>query len=119
MTKEEILAMEAGLQLDILVAEEILGYKIYAGATASTAENVLVTSRVPRYSTGISSAWQVVEKMIENGWSYHGFSSLTFPFSGCEFIKELCVSAAPCNLTEAKSMPEAICKAALLALQNT
>lgn len=108
ITKDQILAMQAGIALDILVAEQVMGKKVYAGHTKSSSPQVLTTSEVPYYSTDISAAWKVVDWMFSNGWlrqriirSMDGVWSVCFGLTG--------------TFVDADNAPEAICKAALVA----
>lgn len=69
--------MKAGRELDALVADKIMGLKVY-GQFHENDRGVRI--HVPRYSTNIEDAWKVVEKMEnthrfslhrtvkENGW---------------------------------------------------
>ena len=127
MTKEEVFAMEAGRDLDVLVAEEILGIEVEWDYSPLDPNHVLprlpfhkgesrvaidssahgVENTIYKYSTDISAAWQVVEKMLppsqihrcldDTYWVVFGFNTMIKPH------------------IEAKTAPEAICKAALLA----
>ena len=60
MTKEEILQLEAGRELDALVMESVFGIKRNDGT-----EQYVIGHNLPHFSTDISAAWEVVEKMIE------------------------------------------------------
>lgn len=108
LTREEILAMEPGDKLDEWVALKIMGFEksnlrdgwVRVGALATYPK---------RYSKDISAAWEVLNKMIEKGAEVNvGFyeqwdCSIDYPID--------------CNWREtAKTAPEAICKAALLAV---
>jgi len=55
MTKEEILAMEAGLKLDDAIHRQVM----------SKGEPSLIHP-LPKYSEDILAAWSVIEKMKEN-----------------------------------------------------
>jgi len=128
MTKEEILAMEAGQELDVLVAEEIFGIEVewdYAlwdvdkqcgklpfrkGAPRTVLGPMAhsVSNTIPGYSIDISAAWQVIEKMrtldtyieIGNGWQPEEY---------------WWVRLKPEEIYAwGKILPEAICKAAVL-----
>ncbi|MBA7631314.1 hypothetical protein ES703_38845 [subsurface metagenome] len=148
MTKEEILAMEAGEELDALVSEGIMGCPKPDFIPEHALELALAGSPVryngwlcicfydegdvPKwipdpYSTDISAAWQVVEKMkdmIDNkrnqllcclkihcdipgeAWDIHwSYSELSIMDDGHKDHK------LPLSWF---SLPEAICKAALL-----
>ena len=101
MTKEEILAMKPGQELNAKVAEYVMGHEVLRDATMGYMERSLVDGEsvwgLPEpYSEDISAAELVVEKMIEIGYGD-------------------AISSADCGegrYTEA----EAICKAALLAM---
>lgn len=73
--------LSAGRELDVLVAEKILGWEVGVSAQSgryclppdSTRSEYAITwnnhdSKLPCYSTDIASAWQVVEKMREKGY---------------------------------------------------
>jgi hypothetical protein len=121
--REQILAMKPGRELDALVAEKVMGLpnvRKYMSRYVhdNHPEKAWVTGIVdiPEYSTDISAAWEVVEKMHEWG--------------GCEisccgtgekrwYVVHTHTNTAPyqkgINVT-CNTAPEAICKAALLAL---
>lgn len=97
MTREEILAMETGRELDALIAERLFGWRRIKGPKFDydgpcESGDVLIPPTIvnddeafqmmpPRgsipfyyfvnrkWSTDISAAWEVVEKMKRNGWS--------------------------------------------------
>ena len=106
MRKEEILAMEAGQELDALVAESVMGWQ--KPKDLSLLDKWL---RFFKASTDISVAWQVVEKMISdypNMWITIEFAPVNWwtvnfspGFAGYEH--------------QTQSIEESICKAALLA----
>lgn len=70
--------MKPGRELDALIAEKVMGWTrlehsapdalVPAGADPSQRINLTF---VPRYSTDISSAWEVVEKLGAEGFSLH------------------------------------------------
>ena len=102
MTKEEIMAMSPGLELNIKVAEEIIGHQVVKDDTFGYVErwtdkdNESVWDMLQPYSEDISVAEVVVKKMIELG---HDDAVCWADFGGGIY-------------TEA----EAICKAALIAI---
>jgi hypothetical protein len=53
--------MKAGRELDALVAEKVMGLTPTCPCPVCT----------PTYSTMILAAWQVVERMIGDGWNLH------------------------------------------------
>ena len=103
MTQEEVLAMQPGSELNIEVSEKIMGHITtkdeifgYTERLVDPEEGSSIWSPVKPYSEDISVAELVVEKMIEMGyedaiyWADFGDGKYT--------------------------EPEAICKAALLAV---
>lgn len=102
MTRAEMLTLPAGRELDRLVAEQ-MGWAI-------------PSSMVPRYSTDITAAWEVVKVMCDwlPAWQRSKFSlQCCHPVGGhlweCYFGVDRCVAGA------ADTAPLAICRAALLA----
>ena len=69
MNREEILAMEAGNELDALVATEVMGWerKDYGYTIVYWEENDEDVHMVELWkpSTDIADAWKVVEKMVD------------------------------------------------------
>ena len=111
MTRDEILAMEPGRELDTKIEIEVFGLKPSKTTPGWVVEGV--RARPPRpFSTDIAAAWEVVEKMseqwpqyqlakIEDGWS------VMWGFDGYGWQE-----------ATGKTAPEAICKAALLAVMD-
>jgi len=97
MTKTEILAMNAGRELNILVSEEIMGNKVVPddilGDTEihTTEKGEPVYGPLSAYSEDISYAQVVVTKMINLGYN-------------------------EAQMWENEKRPEVICRAALLTL---
>ena len=129
MTRDEILALEPGPELDALVAEKVMGYMIRAehvcGASGfGMPGDVCPGCREGRpgpfysgkahYSTDIAAAWEVAEKVIRWRGSI---------IAGARQYKPKCwvtisdLSPTPMSGT-GETMPEALCKAALLAVEN-
>ena len=147
MNKEKILAMEAGRALDTLVAEKVMGHpmpdfipedalELYLSGSPIHYDGWTCVFRydegdIPKwvpdpYSTDISAAWQVVERMrsMEDGdgnsllcclgiYSDHDFVwDVTWSFSELSNRKD---GHKKHRLpTSYYDLPEAICKAALL-----
>ncbi len=136
MTKEEILAMEAGRKLDKLVHEDVMKQCWHDWVAEQSDSNVtgVICSKCrskpiygqgmvnyPLYSMDISAAWQVVEKMLSEGWYWFAYSrkELSIELNGCQFAKEPFIKDnidfLVDKIVDGKfQMPEAICKAALL-----
>lgn len=115
MNKEEILAMKAGEELDELIERDIFDWK--PKFKHGDVQEFYRSDFLP-YSTNISSAWQVVEKITKE---------LDYPFylTYCKSIHEedkqdwratfaLFVKGLIHVYNDGKTAPEAICKAALL-----
>lgn len=101
MTREEVLAMPAGREMDELVAELAMGL-----------ETPFCMDDVPHYSTEIEAAWAVVEKMADAGrvviLKADGLRDGTFNPRWTVLI-----DSQP--RTDADAAPLAVCRAALLA----
>lgn len=124
MKKEEILAMEAGKALDILMLNTfgIMPTQVVVSRTASVqVDNIEVI--VAPVSTDISAAWLVVEKLNKMGYgimiTIFDPSQVAYPIN--KVLCEINDPKVPFDKSTiiAKSygdeFPEAICKAALLA----
>lgn len=138
MTKEEILKMEAGRELDALIAERIFGWKegtleeykaqvekYGEGATAFDEMNIL-----PHYSAEIAAAWEVVKMMADQGIEvivaegFHGnlsaclmFEGIATPYPPKDVFFNLASLQHPRRWHEnvqAETVPLAICRASLL-----
>jgi len=97
MTEDELLKLEAGEELDLLVAREVLRIK---------------PKDARHYSTDISDAWQVVSKLSDYGWFYLGRGNGKWYATVRDSrIKWGQTKTVPCS-----TGPEAICKAALLSI---
>lgn len=124
--------MKPGRELDVLIAEKVMGWKLYCyegdvyahepGQYGDAAKNDGWCWEGDTYpenreshqfapSTDIAAAWEVVEKLSTNGWAVKmqiGFDSSRY-YWDCEvFIEES-------HYGSAKTAPHAICLAALKA----
>ncbi len=116
MTKEEILAMEPGCDLDAQVAR-LLGKTVYKNWQGRWRIQTTLRScdRVPPlYSKEIAAAWEVIRKLREEHWCIEIKIA-----DSCWVIMEL-FKTPPVRIevnggTTFEQLPEAICKAALLA----
>jgi len=145
MTKEQIIAMEAGRELDKLVAEQIFSKKvvsvkylegwmlgtepdeydraIYESCYATTYEGgetylfgsfderemSIKVDLLEQYSTDISVAWRVVDRLFEDGFREQ---RLVRDHRTGTWEAEFGINEAA--FAESMNLPEAICKAALL-----
>ena len=106
--------MEAGRELDALVAEQILGWEREERRKSSylpwphwVAPNGTAFIELPRFSEDVGEAWEVVEKLkMRCGYS-HGRGD-PFAMLECEKSDTLVVYA--------DTVPLAICRAALKAV---
>ena len=119
-------------ELDAKVAEKVMGLEVFTSRQdwmqkgmphiAEWAESVIypafwhpkfeLATVVDPYSTDIKAAWEVVEKLGEDGWivtlhrDFKWYCDLTW------FTEDDTASTS----VEANTLPEAICKAALAAV---
>jgi hypothetical protein len=106
--------LDAGRELDVLVAEKVMGWTnlrtTKAGMRRGTpAEYPHIGHEVPPYSTDMSAAWEVVEKMREREG-----------YAGVESNHDLWeASMGPWYVATAETAPLAICRAALAAIAST
>lgn len=109
--------MKAGLELDALIAEKVMGWHFVGTFTLDPELNCDRWARdqngleryfheVPKYSTDIAAAWQVVEKMIV--YSEHHFLLDKGGAWLCRFREG--------GLSPGETAPHAICLAALKAV---
>ena len=114
MTKDEILALPAGRELNIRVAEDVMGRRFAQDEIFGDMENLDngVYGYLQLYSEDISAAWQVVEKLK----GYH--PRIEFNIYSQKW--EATFSAREADFSypavSANTAPEAISKSALLAL---
>jgi len=98
MTRDEILAMKPGRELDALIAEKVMGWSWG-----------IIGDLIPAYSTDISAAWEVVEEMGD---------CLHLRQHGEQGEWEAWFCGYPNSKAHGETAPEAICKAALLAVMD-
>jgi hypothetical protein len=113
--------MDAGRELDSLVAEKVMGYRVREGiqpvifecCAAQPPRDDADWCSVPRYSTDIAAAWQVIGRMAGQGFDHYvegwrgkywvKFSNEDRGMEGNSEDREV----------KARTAPEAICLAAL------
>ena len=144
MDKEKILTMEAGEELDSLIHEEVMGlcahnwvtdkrftedyhYRCTKCKRKFDGAGHFLLPRKPRYSTGISAAWGVIEKTdFDAVWRIVNPDRIQYAvgFATGKDNDLICFKKCPggkeveCDLylsPVCDTLPEAICKAALLA----
>lgn len=101
MTRDEILNMPAGREMDYLIAEKVLELSILKDGTGIL---LPIDLQVKNYSTDIAAAWGVVEK----------FPTMSLTFRGKYWFCDL--NQVDFDYTQADTAPLAICRAALLTL---
>lgn len=115
MTRDEILKMEAGRELDALVAKDVMGWHKLDGNWKDNiwekADGHIKGDWHP--SEDISAAWEVVTKIRSMGWGVD--ISWFHEFIYCALHKPDSVIIKQAN---AETAPLAICRAALLAVME-
>lgn len=120
MTREEILGMEAGRELDELISKEVFK-NIKAQGCSNCLDNLhgcigspnypkCYISLAPYYSTDISAAWEAVEHLKTKG-IYGRVDVCKSNYAVCfqdDNLYNFCLNA--------KTAPLAICRSALLAV---
>jgi hypothetical protein len=101
--------VKAGRELDALVAEKVMGYK-----TAPIPDGE--TANPPNFSTDITAAWQVVEKMRERGYRLGLRTWVRSAEGEAVFVDPKRERASEGNGAFDASVPLAICIAALRAV---
>jgi hypothetical protein len=133
MTRDEILNMQAGRNTDALIAEMVMRYLNVGRRTLGNAGTMLFYEKdgdefrlVPKFSTDIAAAWEVIERIreIDEYWCPYihwddddGEGNpmwvVSFNYFG-EDESQFKVAEA-----QDKSAPVAICRAALLAVMES
>ncbi len=127
MTDEEIDQMEAGPEMDALVAEFMIGWRRapseddpagWCWVTEHGRTRGSATALMPTYSTNIAAAWQVVEKLKER------FSSVLVETNPRQYYVDIVTDKGTPSYyrtvadAEADTAPLAICRAALKAVNQ-
>jgi hypothetical protein len=122
MTRDDILNMQAGYELNKLIAEFVFGMKLeknhgFAGGYYWVGNGVLFgdvpAHGMPDYSTDISSAWEVVDKLVRFSITIESFPKGVL----CRFFGAGQTTAGDA-VGWADTAPLAICRAALLAVMK-
>jgi hypothetical protein len=133
MTRDEILSMEAGRELDALVAEQVMGWKreTYSfnnwrdGKVESMELSGLMgpdglreVDQFPFYSTDIAAAWEVVEKLEEENIARLELTRLGWDWQKTWRVSFFTTAVSEGAIVEGDIVPLTICRAALLALEE-
>lgn len=110
--KDFVLSPEtkAGKALDAAIATKIMGWKFTEDKVWKTHRKK--TAELPHYSTQLQAAWEVLEKMVKDGWEFEvgGAKDETFY---CLLTK-----GRDWPMGEHKEVEVAICVAALLSVSG-
>lgn len=134
MTREEIMNMPAGREIDDLMATKVLGFRKEISSTMigyggkpvyQYCEGILVRYKgvfLPHYSHDIEAAWEVVKNIVGNkGFKLDQFD-LSYIHDGENTFAWVCTfdnhGGSLEDMTDADTAPLAICRAALLAVQS-
>ncbi|WP_041272399.1 BC1872 family protein [Desulfitobacterium hafniense] len=111
MTKDEIMAMEPGRELDALVEYNIMRPWARHENYEHWKENTQIP--IPNYSTDIRATWALREEI-------HNKIGATRIIGLCDDLPEMCeIWNGQIHIrAQALTTPEAICKAALLAVKE-
>ena len=136
MTYDEIMALEAGRELDALVAEKVMGWKWDKGNSLqhlllgpdgaigavifhdgiADDDGIVQPLDCPHYSTDIAAAWEVVEKLRR---ANDGEYLFTINDAGMWYAKFLDEHGEPVSRSGfCDTAPLAICRAGLLAVME-
>jgi len=121
--REGVTGLEAGREMDALVAERVMGWTLgrrYANGNGEWQGHphggTLTWDQTPRYSTDIRAAWEVVEKMRADGYAtIHvscGADLKGNPVPGW-YASFFADKDRPGGFARGATMAEAICRAAL------
>ena len=110
MTKEEILAMKAGRELNIRIAEDVMGYKFIEDEIFGDMEGYgnSLYNPLRAYSEDISVAEHVIDKLKDYN-----------PKVEFNHYTEKWEADFGYGIVSTTNAPETICKAALLAMVET
>lgn len=75
MTEQDIAEMPAGRELDIMIAERVMGQRIASVVPYPTMHVDDEIEVLPNYSTDVSAAWDVVAVMLAKGWTWESLGS--------------------------------------------
>ena len=114
--------MDAGRDMDALVAEKVMGWNNIEGGHGHPTESgpfvdcgclshAYQKQEIPHYSTDIAAAWEVVEKMMDEG----EYTSLECYGGRYCFHIHLTADTDDIHIEVAETAPLAICSAALAA----
>lgn len=96
LTREQVMAMEPGQKLDELISNHVFKMDMVAHV---------------HYSTNVETAWMILNELESEEWS------MSVSKNDCHFyLQDQGLITKTTGVIQAESTPEAICKAALLAV---
>jgi hypothetical protein len=124
MTRDEIFKMEAGIDIDMMIITKVMGYiRLPFPAMPTfqkpTPQGVIGIYELPRYSTNMVAAWEIVEKLTM-GNSLFDVCINPVPEDGGRWWAMFILEPESYQQfsASASSAPLAICRAALLAVMK-
>lgn len=117
MTREELEQMPAGREMDALIAERVMDYKLIDGPESLEVGKMMyyTPDQIPAFSTNIGAAWLVAEKMNRDYFTLEIHSSV-LSGAGVRFWGP---NSGPTYSATAETVPLAICRAALIAVMES
>jgi len=110
---------DAGLELDALVAEKVMGWQMVCDDCGDGVDSTGTPNECPKFSSDIAAAWEVVEKLKPTHRQVvidrHRGEDLQEEQWGVAFVTNTGVSIFR---ERAPTAPLAICKAALKAVSK-
>jgi hypothetical protein len=117
VTRDEILAMEPGEELNLLVGEKVFGLKFTSFPRGKCYYvDGMGWHTVNDYSTRISDAWEVVERM--HRWGGCNLGCYGSRHGKVKWVVVDTIAPNGHHKVTAHTAPEAICKAALLVVME-
>jgi hypothetical protein len=111
LTREQVLALKPGNELDLIVAIEVMGHEAGEFKDGWIKLGPKFEGCPKRYSTDISAAWEVFKWLVK----MHEDATIAYPWNVSADYDPMRETTWKIH-AEGKSVPEAICKAALLAV---
>lgn len=110
--------MPAGRDMDVKVAEAVFGWKVVVEKSHTGFFNKQgLFQAVPRYSTEMAAAWEVVEHLRKQGCDFDFFASST-RVNPDHWADAVFLTQTTEFLTRAKTAELAICRSALKTVQG-
>jgi hypothetical protein len=130
MRRDEILKMQAGREMDALIAREVMAFDYDFIKSRNECRfidqegNTYRAEDLPRFTEDIAAAWQAVAKMREKGFDFFAEWVTENAVSRLNSLPWACFAPDDNDgdfadfTATAETMPLAICRAALLAVME-